>query len=162
VGLLSEQRRDTPTKRIEPFESFVARAEPRLKQAFVARYGRTDGVEATSEALAYAWEHWHRVSLMDNPEGYLYRVGRSRTRRIRRRTPTLPPVSPSTMPDVEPGLPAAMARLPERQRVAVVLVHGLGWKLREVGDLLGISISTVQNHVERGLKSLQRALGETS
>lgn len=160
--MLGAQREDISTQQIEPFDEFVARAEPKLKQAFVARYGRTDGVEATSEALAYAWEHWHRVSLMANPEGYLWRVGRSRTRRIRRRTPVLPDVDTSRMPHVEPALAGAMARLPDRQRVTVILVHGLGWKLREVGDLLGISTSTVQNHVERGLKNLRRALGEDS
>jgi RNA polymerase sigma-70 factor (ECF subfamily) len=160
--LLGARRESTQIGRIETFDSFVARTEPRLTQAFVARYGRIDGVEATSEALAYAWEHWHRVSLMENPEGYLWRVGRSRTRRIRRRTPTLPDVDTSRMPHVEPALAGAIAQLPERQRVAVILVHGLGWKLREVGELLEISTSTVQNHVERGLKSLRRALGEDS
>lgn len=158
--MLGAQRQDISTQKIEPFDEFVARAEPKLKHAFVARYGRTDGVEAASEAFAYAWEHWHRVSLMENPEGYLWRVGRSRTRRIRRRTPVLPEVDTTRMPHVEPALAGAMADLPERQRVAVILVLGLGWKLREVGELLGVSTSTVQNHVERGLKSLRRALGE--
>ena len=140
----------------------MARVEPRLKQAFVARYGRTDGVEATSEALAYAWEHWPRVSEMSNPVGYLFQVGRSRTRRIRRRTPTLPEVEPSRMPEVEPQLPVALGRLPERQRVAVVLVHGLGWTQQEAADLLGVKRTTLQNHLERGTRSIQRTLKDPS
>ncbi len=142
------------------FADFVSLAEPRLKQAFVARYGRTDGMEATSEALAYAWEHWERLSAMDNPIGYLYRVGRSRTRRIRRSSPVLPRVDSTRLPHVEPRLPDVLARLSERQRVAVILVHGLGWRLREVAELLGISLSSTQNHVERGLEKLRRGLGE--
>ena len=64
-------------------------------------------IEAVSEAFVYAREHWPRVSVRENPAGYLYRVGRSRTRRIRRRTPILPAVEVSRMPDVEPQLPAA-------------------------------------------------------
>ena len=48
----------------------------------------------------------------------------------------------------EPGLPAALASLPERQRVAVVLVHGFGYTLREVADLTGIKTATVQNHLD--------------
>lgn len=139
----------------------MARVEPGLKQAFVVRFGRNDGVEAASEAFAYAWEHWARVSVMENPAGYLYRVGRSRTRRIRRRTPTFPAVEVSRMPEVEPQLPAALASLPERQRVAVILVHGLGWTQREVADLLGVSRTTLQNHLERGIARLRRALKES-
>ena len=148
--------------RAEPFDAFVAMAEPRLKQAFVARFGRNDGIEAASEAFAYAWEHWDRVSAMENPAGYLYRVGRSRTRRIRRRTPILPAVEASRMPEVDPGLPVALAALPERQRVAVILVHGLGWTQREVAELLGISRSTLQTHLERGTNRLRSALKESS
>ena len=159
--MLSEKREKAVVADAEPFDAFVARVEPRLKQAFVARFGRSDGVEATSEALAYAWEHWKEVSVMTNPVGYLYRVGRSRTRRIRRRTPTLPAVEPSRMPDVEPQLPAALAALSERQRVVVILVHGLGWKQGEAADVLGLSRTTVQNHLERGIARLRRSLEET-
>ncbi len=142
----------------ESFDDFVDRVGPGLKHAFVARFGRLDGVEAASEAMAYAWEHWSRVSTMENPAGYLYRVGRSRTRRIRRRTPMLPEVNVSRMPEVEPQLPAALTALSERQRVAVILVHGLGWTQREVAELLGISRTTLQNHLERGTDRLRRAL----
>jgi DNA-directed RNA polymerase specialized sigma24 family protein len=146
---------------VESFDAFVIRVEPGLKQAFVARFGRDDGVEATSEAFAYAWEHWTRVSVMENPIGYLYRVGHSRTRRIRRRTPVLPAVEASRMPEVDPQLPIALAALPERQRVAVILVHGLGWTQREAADLLGVSRTTLQNHLERGTSRIRRALKES-
>ncbi len=124
----------------------------------MARFGRVDGVEAASEAMAYAWEHWSRVSEMDNPVGYLYRVGRSKTRRIRRRTPLFPGVDKSRIPEVEPRLPGLLAALSERQRVAVILVHGLGWTQREAAELLGVSRSTLQNHLERGVDRLRRAL----
>ncbi len=63
------------------------------------------------------------------------------------------------MPCVEPGLPAALSRLSERQRVAVVLLHGLDWTYPEVASLLGLAVSTVQKHAERGLSKLARALG---
>jgi RNA polymerase sigma factor (sigma-70 family) len=48
--------------------------------------------------------------------------------------------------------------LSEHQRVAVVLAHGFGWTHREIADLLGVSPSTVQNHVERGVSKLRTAL----
>lgn len=40
----------------------------------------------------------------------------------------------------------------------MVLVHGFGWKLREVAELTDTSISTVQKHVERAMARLQRAM----
>lgn len=55
------------------FEDFCGVVQPKLRQAFAARYGYTDGAEATAEALAYAWEHWERVRGMENAAGYLYR-----------------------------------------------------------------------------------------
>jgi len=160
--VLSEKPERIVLEDVESFDAFVSRVGPGLRRAFVARFGRNDGIEAASEAFAYAWEHWDRVSAMENPTGYLYRVGRSRTRRIRRRTPILPAVEASRMPEVEPGLPVALAALPERQRVAVILVHGLGWTQREVAELLGISRSTLQNHLERGTNRLRRTLKEST
>ncbi|HMJ76826.1 MAG TPA: sigma factor-like helix-turn-helix DNA-binding protein, partial [Iamia sp.] len=64
-------------------------------------------------------------------------------------------------PDVEPGLAGALAALPERQRVAVYLQVGCRWSTPEVADLLGVSVSTVRNHTERGLTRLRRELGVT-
>jgi RNA polymerase sigma-70 factor (ECF subfamily) len=96
---------------------------------------------------------------MANPAGYAYRVARSRARP--RRVPQLPPVDDARLPDVEPGLPAALAALPERQRVSVLLVHGFGWTHAEVGELLGVSESTVRNHLSRGLDHLRHELGVT-
>ena len=68
-----------------------------------------------------------------------------------------------TIPDagepwIEPALAPALVTLTERQRVAVVLVHGFGWELGEVGDLLGIKVTSVQNHLERGLAKLRTTL----
>ncbi len=143
------------------FETFVLAAEPPLRRALVAAYGYEDGREAAAEALAYAWEHWTEVREMPNAAGYLYRVAQScaaRGRRWRRPRPMLTP-PPGAEHRFEPGLPAALASLPERQRVAVVLVHGFGYTLREVADLTGIKVTTVQNHLERALRRLRDRLG---
>ena len=72
----------------EVFTEFVGTVEPRLRIALVARYGPERGREATAEALAFAWEHWERVGQMDNPIGYLFRVGQSKSR-SRRRPPLI-------------------------------------------------------------------------
>lgn len=148
--------------RDDGFSAFFADVEPRLRRALVAAYGPEVGREALADALAHGWEHWSRVATMENPAGYLYRVGQSRARRHRRRPLRFPPVSEAVAPWIEPGLPAALDGLSEQQRVAVVLAHGYGCTQREIGDLLGVAPSTVQNHVERGMAKLRAALEVTS
>lgn len=41
----------------------------------------------------------------------------------------------------------------------MVLVHAFQWTHQEVADLLGLSRSTVQNHVERRVQYLRDAIG---
>jgi DNA-directed RNA polymerase specialized sigma24 family protein len=143
------------------FTRFVRDHGPRLKQSLVASLGEDTGRDAAAEALGWAWEHWPRLQTMDNPVGYLYRLGRNRGVSMLRRRPVFSPPHPGPPADgpwVEPGLPAAVARLSEKQRVAVLLVHGFGWTFREVADHLGVGPSTVQVHVERGMAKLRHDL----
>ena len=137
------------------FESFARGARPRLVRALAPQRG-DEAVDGAAEALAYAWEHWDRVSGMDNPIGYLYRVGQTRTRR--KKTPLLPSPESIGVPDVEPALIPALLRLPEAQRTAVWLVHACQWHYAEVAEALGTTTSMVGNHVSRGLARLRQEL----
>ena len=142
----------------QTYTAFVEDTQPRLRQALVARFGPDEGSEATAEALAYGWEHWERIERMENPAGYLYRVGCHKgVRRWRR--PVLPPPPQHGDPIVEPGLPRALERLSHRQRTAVILVHSFDWTHEEVADVMGVSVSTVRNHLRRGMEKLRSALG---
>ena len=147
--------------RLESFEEFAARNEPRLRAGLSASFGTELGREVTVDALTYGWQNWDRVGSMANPVGYLYAVGRSRAARLRRRRRhRLPPPSVDyRSPWVEPGLPDAMASLTDRQRTVVALHYGYEWSLREIADLAGLKKSSVQNHLRRGMKKLQRKLG---
>jgi RNA polymerase sigma-70 factor (ECF subfamily) len=144
----------------ETFTTFVRTVGPRLKQSLIAALGGDVGREATAEALAWGWENWPRLQAMDNPAGYLYRLGRNRGISVLRRHPVFPPVveMSSSSPWVEPGLPAALAQLAEMQRVTVLLIHGFGWTYREVADHLGVAVGTVQTHVERAMTKLRHEL----
>jgi DNA-directed RNA polymerase specialized sigma24 family protein len=146
------------------FTKFFADAEPRLRRALVAAYGAERGREAAAEALAYAWQHWNtgkRVSVMINPIGYLYRVGQSRSRPRLDPPPTRPVPPDASEGWTEPGLPRALAGLSERERLAVVLITGFGWSFREVADTAGVSVSSVQSYLDRGMRKLRVDLGVT-
>ncbi len=145
---------------IDSFSAFVRETGPGLKHALMASLGPETGSEAAAEALTYAWEQWDRVEAMDNPAGYIFRVGRNwGKRRMRRRRfrPLYPPVS-AEMPWVEPALPSALAALSERQRTVVVLVYAADWSFAQVAELLGVSRGAVHKHAERALASLRDSL----
>ncbi len=138
------------------FEVFVHAVEPPLRRALIAAYGFERGRDATAEALGWAWEHWDQAKDLDNKVAYLFRVGQSKSRD--RKTPVTFERGDSSDPWFDPGLAPALGSLTEHQRVAVVLVNGFDWKLREVAELLNVGVSTVQSHLERGMRSLRDAL----
>ena len=153
---------EVPVDRRDAFTRFVAEVEPRLRTALCARFGRDEGREATADALAWAWEHWTRMEGLENPGGYLYRVATRRRFRSWRRPQPLPDLPTSDDRHVEPELGSALRSLTERQRTAVILIHGFEWTHREVAELMGISVPSVQKHQERALVHLQDALGVTA
>lgn len=145
---------------VEGFTEWVAAVEPRVRHAITATFGPQIGSDATAEALAVAWQRWDEVRSKANPSGYVYGIGRNAARRMARsRAPVALPEVPQHLPHVEPALPAALAALPEQQRLVVCLLYGYEWTMSEVADLLGIAKTTVQNHAERGLRRLREALG---
>ena len=129
-----------------------------MRAGLVAAYGPETGQDAAAAALAYGWEHWDRVSGLENPAGYLFRVGQTAARRSFRKQGFLPVPEPDELPSFEPGLLPALEDLTESQRTAVVLVHGFGWSQVEVAELLDVSASTLRTHLSRGLAKLQNAL----
>lgn len=143
------------------FDEFAVDAAPRLRRALVAAYGVDVGVDAAAEAIAWAYGHRDELSVMENPVGYLFRVGQTAARRLRRRPSRLPAVEPAVLPEVDPSLVPALAQLSEQQRIVVVLVGGLQWRQAEVAELLGVSASTVRTHLERGMVQLRSSMGVT-
>jgi RNA polymerase sigma-70 factor (ECF subfamily) len=142
------------------FDEFVGRVEPRLRVALVAAYGPRDGRTATHDALSWAWEHWARVRSMENPVGYLFRVGQSATRRLAVHPIPVDPVGTDAdeAQGVSPELVDAVRRLPLQQRTVVVLIHAFGWTQRDVAGVLEINPSTVREHLDRATARLSHDL----
>ncbi len=143
---------------VTSYDDFVLAVGPRLRAALVSAYGLEAGIEATSEALAYGWEAWERLRSMDNPVGYLYRVGQTAAARNRRPTPMLDRPAPTELPDFEPDLVPALEQLSEQQRVCALLVHAHGWSQDDAAELLDVSPDTVRTHLQRGMTRLQQLL----
>ena len=101
----------------DDFEGFVSMIDPQLRRALSGHLPAQEVADAVAESFAYAWEHWTRVQMMENPAGYLYRVAQSKARA--RKQGFLPWPSDSSMPNYEPGLAPALDELSPSQQRAV-------------------------------------------
>ncbi len=148
------------------FDRFVRVEGERLRRVVSAQHGVDVGADAADSALAWGWEHWERVSVMDNPAGYLYRVAQTHARRDlgRGRSVSFPAETASyedTSDLIDEGLETALRQLTEPQRIAVLMVHAYGWTPTEVAAVTGSSSVTVRSHLRRGLRRLRAILPES-
>ncbi len=66
---------------------------------------------------------------------------------------------PQPDPDQRRRLRQALAKLPQRQRSAVLLHEWMGYSFREVGEALGVSEATARVHAFRAREALRALLG---
>jgi RNA polymerase sigma-70 factor (ECF subfamily) len=112
--------------------------------------------------MARAYQRWSSVSRMDNPSGWVYRVGlnlaRSRIRRLtrRRRVVAIDRVASEVPePDVlEPAILRALRALPVDHRSVVVCRLLLGWSEAETAEALGIRPGTAKSRLHRATATL--------
>jgi DNA-directed RNA polymerase specialized sigma24 family protein len=144
----------------DSFTVFVRSVEPGLRRALTAGFGPEAGRDACAEALAYGWTHWDRVEGMENPGGFLFRVGQRWARQRVGRSWWLGGAVPVfAEPWAEPAFGPAWEKLSDRQRTVVGLIHGFDWSFGEVAEMLGVSKSSVQSHERRAMRRLRKALG---
>lgn len=150
----------------EGFTAFVEQSGARLRRGLVARFGHEMGNEACDSAMAYAWAAWDRVSGMENPAGYLWKVACTTARRERRRRDRAPlgsAAGTTAAAELSDGeLHRALKRLSDDSRTCVLLVHGFGWSYQDVAEFTGMSVSSVNNHVHRGMQRLRKVLAATN
>ncbi|QTC91416.1 RNA polymerase sigma factor [Brevundimonas goettingensis] len=156
-------------------QAMVARKLPRMMALAQRMLG--DPVEAedvAQEAMLRAWKQaprWRPGKAKFDT--WLHRVGLNlcydRLRR-RREVPTeTPPDRPDDGPAPDRGLlaaelgvrvDAALRRLPERQREAIVLCHYQELSNIEAADLMKISVEALESLLSRGRRALRQALAD--
>jgi RNA polymerase sigma factor (sigma-70 family) len=144
----------------ESFEHFYATARPGIGRALAFTLRDTElAADAVDEAMARAYQRWDRVGGLENPGGWVYRVGlnyaRSRLRRRRGREDLLHPASAHEPAPFEPSVVAAVLLLPKPQRAVVVCRFLLGWSEAQTADALHIRRGTVKSRQHRALAALQ-------
>ena len=119
--------------------------------------------ELAAEAFARAWSRW--PSLRErSPGGWVMRVTVNLAIDVTRRRRPVPDRTEAT-PSSEDllatrlALAGASARLPRRQRDAVVLRYLADLSEADVAAALGVSSGSVKTHLHRGVAALRRTLG---
>jgi RNA polymerase sigma-70 factor (ECF subfamily) len=134
----------------------------RLAARIVGEQAAAEDVAA--EALARAYARWSTVSALPYRDAWVLRVtGNLAIDTVRRRRLLRAPRLADSFEDASAlrlALAAALAKLPARQREAVVLRYLGGYSEAEVSAALGISPNSVKTHVQRGLAALRDRLGD--
>jgi RNA polymerase sigma-70 factor (ECF subfamily) len=117
--------------------------------------------EAVAEAFARAWARWRQVRTNDRPDAWVTRVAinlcnsRFRRRRVERRKAHVI-ARPDRVLDPEPASDvwAAVARLPEQDRLLIALRYVADLRQAEIADVLGIPPGTVASGLNRSRRRL--------
>jgi RNA polymerase sigma-70 factor (sigma-E family) len=152
-------------------EFVVARSPALLRTAWMLTGDGAAAEDLLQSALARTWPHWARVA-EGRPEAYvrtvMVRLNASwRARRWHGETPTaeveagLAPGDHQAQVDDRVVLATALARLPVRQRQAVVLRYFDDLSVDEVARVMGSSPGTVKSQSAKGLAKLRDALTAT-
>jgi RNA polymerase sigma factor (sigma-70 family) len=141
------------------FDDFYRTSRSELVRALSLTLGDVElATEAVDEAMTRAYQRWDRVHCLDNPAGWVYRVGFNwavsvlRRRKNRR---TLFTREPDGMPWIEPDVHRALGELSVDHRSVVVCRYLFGWSENETATALGIRAGTVKSRLHRATSQLR-------
>jgi RNA polymerase sigma-70 factor (ECF subfamily) len=156
-----------PVESAATFETFFETEHRRLFRAMYLVTGNLhEAEELMQDAFLRLWERWDRVSVLEDPTGYLYRTAmnafRSRYRRTARaaRRAIRPGAELDAFADIDERdrVGRAVALLPPRQRAAIVLTELLGYPSDEAGSLMGVKAVTVRALASQARAALRTAM----
>ncbi|MFL5797752.1 MAG: RNA polymerase sigma factor [Actinomycetota bacterium] len=143
IELLYREHGDRLWSSVYAFAGDADVANDAVAEAFAQVLRRGDAVRTP---LAWVWRAAFRLAAGD-------------LQRRRMLSPEVPERS-YDMPDVGGSVLAAVRRLPERQRAAIVLHYYADQSIREAARIMGTTPTAVGVHLFRGRKRLRELLGD--
>ena len=148
-----------------PFEEFYREQRAPIGRALALTLRDTQlASEAVDEAMARAYQRWARVQALDNPGGWVYRVGLNWSRSILRRALRPAPVWITTGNVVtdhgalDPAIDQALSQLSIEHRAVVVCRLLIGYSEAQTAAALGLRVGTVKSRLARATTRLQSLL----
>jgi RNA polymerase sigma-70 factor, ECF subfamily len=154
---------------VPDFESWYRHEGTRLVNVLTLAFVEPDlAKDAADEAFARAYERWPRVSAMESPTGWTYRVAINygRRRLLRRRIEQglllrqVRDRSATEKPDggYDGDLWAVVSSLPLHQRTAIVLRYLGDFSEREVAQVMGVSAGAASSSLSAARHRLAQLL----
>ena len=147
------------------FEGLCDSTYERVAQAaFLILGDRDEARDVAQETFARAYARWPQVRMMENPQGWVYRVAvnlsiswrRQAARRILGTAPDRPFEQEASS---DPSLAEALRRLAPSQRAAIVLRFYLDMSIESAAAALGKRPGTVRALTAQGIARLREDLG---
>ena len=149
----------------DEFTDFVAARWPRLvRSALLLGCTEPEAEDVVQTALARCYVHWRKVSRADNPDAYVQRVlvntfvssrrPRWRTERPTDQLPERAVADGTHAVDTADVVMRGLARLPQDQRVAVVMRHYAHMSEAQMVAALGVPAGTVKSRLSRAMNAL--------
>ena len=153
------------------FDDFYTASFQRITGQVYAMIGnRDEAQECVQEAFVRAWAHRRKLEKAEHPEAWVrttaYRLAVSRWRRTRARPAPGRPRAGARRPAPPPpseahvALVAALRRLPEAQRQALVLHHIADLPVHAVAREVGVPEGTIKARLSRGRAALAALLDD--
>jgi DNA-directed RNA polymerase specialized sigma24 family protein len=141
---------------------------PVFRTLLAGTLNRAAAEDATAEAFARAFAHWDTVAVHPNPRAWVLRVAwncyRSSWRKWESRwsanQPEAPPLAPEAWSD--PDVVAAIRRLPQGQREAIVFVALGELTPTQAARVLGKPAGTIRSLLFSARVALHQALAEAT
>ncbi|NKZ04963.1 SigE family RNA polymerase sigma factor [Actinomadura latina] len=152
--------------RHEEFRAYVEERRPvLLRTATRLAADRAEAEDLLQAALAKTYLAWDRIEDRAAVDGYVRRamvntqISWWRRRKLdvypTDRLPDRPVEDHTGRSEMHDALGRALERLPERQRLAVMLRYYEDMSEREVAEVLGVSVGTVKSTVSRAMARLR-------
>ena len=129
-----------------------------VRLAYTLVGNNAEAEELVQDSFGEVHRHFDDIR---QPGAYLRTTVVSRCRSLLRRRRVMqshPPEAPEDLPFNAGEMWDVLSRLPEDQRIAVVLRYYGQCRASEIADMLGIPGATVRSHVKRGLAGLRKEL----
>ena len=159
---------EVPFPAARSFETFYeAESQLLFRRLWLVTGNSAEAEELMQDAFLKLWERWDSIHEIEDPTGYLYRIGLNAFRMRHRRTvmslrkvvPVVEERDQFSDAEMRAVVRTLLRKLTPRQRAALLLVDLLGYPSEQAARILRVRPSTVRALATKGRRALRAMEG---